>query len=193
MTWRHASCASVGIIRLAQSGTSSSELHVTGLQCSEIEWRASVTAGCPEGSDAPDLSDGASLLQSTKDSRPATTSRKLQLPPEAAANSASSSSSNQAQAQQTLSCTLTWAEGSSASMHHVFYCCDSARVSMTGDWAPWTWLGSSRQRAFRVASLALECATGAVNFAVSASDSNCKWNIQDAAVVTVRPETTSLQ
>ncbi|CAK0782655.1 hypothetical protein CVIRNUC_005853 [Coccomyxa viridis] len=121
----------IGIIRLAQSGTSSSELHVTGLQCSEIEWRASVTAGCPEGSDAPDLSDGASLLQSTKDSRPATTSRKLQLPPEAAANSASSSSSNQAQAQQTLSCTLTWAEGSSASMHHVFYCCDSARVSMT--------------------------------------------------------------
>ena len=189
MTWRHASCASVGLIRLAHSGTSSSELHVTGLRCSDIEWRSSATAGCQEGSDAPGSSDGTTLLQSAEESRQATASRKLRLLQEAAADSGSSSSSNQALAQQTLSCTLSWDKGSSASMHHVFYCCGPARVGMTGDWAPWTWLGSSRQRAFRVASLEMECATGAVNFAVSASDSNCRWNFQDGAVVTVRPET----
>ena len=187
MSWRHASCASVGLLRLAQNGTSSSGLRVTGLQCSDVEWRSSAAAGCQEGSDAPDQSDGATLLQSTEGSRQATASRKLRLLRGAAADSASSSSSHQALAQQTLSCTLTWDEGSGASMHHIFYSCGPERVSMTGDWAPWTWLGSSRQRAFRVAGLELQCATGAVNFAVFASDSKCEWSFQDAAVVTVRP------
>ena len=64
---------------------------------------------------------------------------------------------------------------------------------MTGDWAPWTWLGSSRQRAFRGASIELQCATEAVNFAVSASDSKCSWNVEDAAVIIVRPKTIPLQ
>ena len=127
-------------------------------------------------------------MQSTEKPRPETASRKLRLLRETPADLASSSS-NQTPAQQTLSCTLTWDEGSSASMHHVFYCRGPARVNMTGDWAPWTWLGSSRQQVFRVASLEMKCATGAVNFAVSASDSNCKWKFQDGAVVTVRAET----
>ena len=192
MTWPYASCASAGLIRLAQSGTSSSKLHVTGLQCSDVEWRSSAAAGCQEGSDAPDLSDGVTILQSTGNLRPATATLKLRLLREAAADSGSSSS-DQALAQQTLSCTLTWDEGSSASMHHAFYCCGTARAGMTGDWAAWTWLGSSRQRAFRVASLETKRATGAVNFAVSASDSTCNWSVQDAAVVTVKPETTILQ
>ena len=192
MTWLYASCASVGLIRLAQSGTSSSELHVTGLRCSDIEWRSSATAGCQEGSDAPGSSDGTTKMQSTEELRPETASRKLRLLRETPADSASSSS-NQALAQQTLSCTLTWDKASSASMHHVFYCRGPARVSVTGDWAPWTWLGSSRQRAFRVASLDMQCAMGAVNLAVSASDSSCNWSVQCAAVVTVRPETIILE
>ena len=119
-------------------------------------------------------------------------SRKLRLLQEAAADSASSSC-NETLAQQTLSCTLTWDQGPSASMHHVFCCRGPARVSMTGDWAPWTWLGSSRRRTFRIASLQLQCATEAVDFAVSASDSQCNWNLEDAAVVTVSPNTISFQ
>ena len=193
MTWRDACCAFAGLIRLAQNGTSSAELHVTGLQGSDIEWTFSGVTGCKEGSDATELADASAILQSTGKSRPAQASRKLRLLQEAAADLASSSS-NKALAQQTLSCTLTWDESPRASMHHVFYCCvpAAARASLAEDWAPWTWLGSSRQQAFRVASLELQCATE-VAFAVSASDISCNWNVEDAAVVTVRPEDISLQ
>ena len=159
--------------------------HVTGLQCSDVEWRVSGTAGCQEGADAPELSDARTSLQSTEESRPAKSSQKLQLLQKPAADSVSSSS-NKAMAQQTLSCSLTWDKAPITSMYHVFCCCSAATVSMTEDWASWNWLGSSRRRAFRVASVKLQCAMEAVHFAVSASGSKCNWNVQDAAVVTVR-------
>lgn len=71
--------------------------------------------------------------------------------------------------------------------YHVFCCSGTTATSLRRGEKEWVYLGSSDFSTFRASNIRLHCIGDVVTFAVSASDSLCQWDCDNAVTISIRP------
>ncbi len=174
--WNKCTWGCAGVIRLTTARDAQPAAHVSGLECSDVQWQSLASEDSSEGHNT---SAPTGIEEERRNSRSTRAMLDLEADEAKAHDSADRSHVQGNFKEKVLSCTLTWLKSPITDMYHISYQSKKKGSDLLGDSAQWTHLGSTGLSSFRAVGMRLHGTDDAICVAVSASSSALCWDYHD--------------